>query len=361
MADEQSRSRRFSMALNQRVQGALRGPRQAVRRVFGSSDALSDLYFSVVKKAFSREHRAVLHGIHKHEQFEQDGGASRFPLRRNIHRIEKGLLMRPRRDIFALNYIEETLDAYERVVTTFSRSGGDSEEIRWAHDVLTEYFTVTASDPLIDRMQERIEKLPGIDVPEGKSASRPYLRDLEAPRPVEYEDFYRLTKRRRSVRWFLPDLVPRELIDQALVAAIEAPSACNRQPFRFHIFDDPALVQEIANMPMGTKGFAHNFPAIVVLVGQLRAYFHPRDRHIIYIDASLAAMGFMLALETLGLSSCAINWPDIPDKEQKMADALDLDPDQRPIMLIAVGFPDPEGAVACSQKQSLDNLRTYNR
>jgi len=114
-------------------------------------------------------------------------------------------------------------------------------------------------------------------------------------------------------------------------------------------------------MPMGTKGFAHNFPAIVVLVGQLRAYFHPRDRHIIYIDASLAAMGFMLALETLGLSSCAINWPDIPDKEQKMADALDLDPDQRPIMLIAVGFPDPEGAVACSQKQSLDNLRTYNR
>jgi len=178
---------------------------------------------------------------------------------------------------------------------------------------------------------------------------------------VEYEDFLRLSRRRRSVRWFLPDSVPRELLDKALTAAAEAPSACNRQPFEFRIFDDPGRVAEVAALPMGAGGFAHNIPVLVVVTGRLSAFFHPRDRHVIYIDGSLAAMGFMLALETLGLSSCAINWPDIPERERAMAEALDLAPDERPVLLMAVGFPDPEGEVACSRKQSLDHLRSYDR
>ena len=32
-----------------------------------------------------------------------------FLLRRNVHRLEKGLLMRPRRSVFGLKYIEEAL------------------------------------------------------------------------------------------------------------------------------------------------------------------------------------------------------------------------------------------------------------
>ncbi len=361
MVDEQSQIRRLSRKLDKNAKSALRGPRQAMRRFFGSSGALSDLFFSVMGSAFSREHQAVLHGIYKYEQLEQIGGANWFLLRRNTHRLEKGLLMRPRRDIFALGYIEETVQAYERCSAASDCSVGVREELRWTHDVLTEYFAVTASNTQIDGARDRFEVLSPIDLPEGARAARPYLRDLEAPRPVEYEDFHSLSRRRRSVRWFLPKRVPRELLDKAIAAAAEAPSACNRQPYQFRIFDDPALVKEISTLPMGTAGFAHNIQAIVVVVGELRAYFHPRDRHIIYIDASLAAMGFMLALETLGLSSCTINWPDIPEREQKMDEALALEPDQRPVMLIAVGYPDPEGAVACSRKRSLDDLRSYNR
>jgi len=361
MVDEQSRIRHLSRKLDRGFKAALRGPRQAMRRVFGSSDALSDVFFGVTGSAFSREHRAVLHGIYKYEQHEQAGEPNRFLLRRNTHRLEKGLLMRPRRDVFALGYIEETIQVYERCVAVSDRSTGVMAELRWTHDVLTEYFAVTAPDPQIDRAREQFEVLPSIDTPEGACASRPYLRDLEARRPVEYQDFHSLSRMRRSVRWFLPKPVPRELLDQAITTAAEAPSACNRQPFQFRVFDDPALVEEVTALPMGTAGFAHNVPVIVVVVGELRAYFHPRDRHIIYIDASLAAMGFMLALETLGLSSCPINWPDIPEREQKMTEVLGLEPDQRPVMLIAVGYPDPEGAVACSQKRSLDDLRSYNR
>jgi nitroreductase len=360
MADKQSENR-FAVKLNQQFKAVLRGPRQALRRVFGSSGPLSDLYYGLLASAFALEHRAVLYGIFKYEQLEQTGEANRFLLRRNIHRLEKGLLMRPRRELFALGYIEETVRAYERCQAVCGCSEGDNEELRWANNVLTEYFRVSSSDSLVDDMNNRFAQLPPVTIPSNARPAQPYLRDLTGPPPVDFDALLKLTRRRSSVRWFRPESVPRELLDKAVTAAIEAPSACNRQPFQFRIFDDPELVGKVANLPMGTKGFAHNFPAIVVLVGQLRAYFHPRDRHIIYIDASLAAMGFMLALETLGLSSCAINWPEIPEKERAMAKLLDLESDERPIMLMAVGYPDPEGEVAFSPKQSIDNLRTYNR
>src|SRR5690606_25590241 len=103
-----------------------------------------------------------------------------------------------------------------------------------------------------------------------------------------YEDFYKLTKYRRSVRWFLDKKVPHELVEKAVLAALQSPSACNRQPFEYFIIEKPDLLKEVVNIPMGIKGYQDNIPMLVVAVGNLDAYFDERDRHVIYIDASLA-------------------------------------------------------------------------
>jgi nitroreductase len=165
-----------------------------------------------------------------------------------------------------------------------------------------------------------------------------------------------LARLRRSVRWFLPKPVPRELIERAMRVAREAPSACNRQPFVFRAFDEPNRVRELAEVPMGAAGYAHQIPLLIVVVGQQRHFFDPRDRHLIYIDGALAGMSFILALETLGLSSCILNWPDIAEREEAMRRALDLAADERPVFLIAVGYPDPEGLVARSVKRPISEL-----
>jgi nitroreductase len=107
---------------------------------------------------------------------------------------------------------------------------------------------------------------------------------------------------------------------------------------------------------MGTVGFAENIPALAVVVGDLSCYQEYRDRHLIYIDASLAAMQFMLALEALGLASCPINWPDIESREQSMQKLLALPVYHRPVMLIAIGYAAPTALVAYSQKKELEQL-----
>lgn len=279
---------------------------------------------------------------------------------RNTHRLEKGLIMRPRRDVFALDYIDETLKAYEAALQAYRRGDGPPAELlQWAGDVLREFFAVTASHPKIDPLRDRFQTLASPPRVCDETLV-PYRRDLSQPPPVQYEALAALARRRRSVRWFLPKPVPRELIDQAMAVAAQSPSACNRQPFVFRIFDDPELVQKVASIPYGVVGYEHQIPVIVVVVGQLRNFFDARDRHLIYIDGALAAMSFVLALESLGLSSCCINWPDLPDREKKMAELLHLEPDERPVMLIALGWPDPHGMVPRSVKKPLRLLRTYN-
>jgi nitroreductase len=165
---------------------------------------------------------------------------------------------------------------------------------------------------------------------------------------------------RRSVRWFLDKKVPRKLIDQALLVARQAPSACNRLPYEFRIFDDPALAKKVSKIPFGAGGYSHQIPTIIAVVGKLDNYFSPRDRHTIYIDASLASMSFMLALETLGLSSCVINWPDFEPLEMKMQKTLGLDSSDRVVMMLAVGYASPDCGIPYSQKKELDVIRSYN-
>jgi nitroreductase len=333
-------------------------------RICYKSKFLTAIYYFIFNRSFLRELQAVLTGRVKHVNESKVLKANYFLLVRNTHRLEKGLLMRPRRDIFGKDFIVETIDSFEGVWKS-SRDDHSNPQMKWFYDVISEYFQVVReSDKVIQREKTRfngiISEINPLMIDKPLPPSIPYFRVEEERTTINYNEFYRLCRQRRSVRWFLEEKVPRELIDKAILAANQAPSACNRQPFEFRVFDKPELVQKVVGIPMGTKGYGHSIPVLIVLVGNLDAYFDERDRHIIYIDASLASMSFMLALETMGLSSCSINWPDIEEKEKQMEDFLKLDKFQRPIMCMGVGYPDPQGLVAFSEKRPLDQIRRFN-
>lgn len=331
---------------------------RASRAVLRSKRRTPAVRYAIFSTAFDREFRGVAGGIAAYEKELGQREATRTLLRRDTHRIEKGLLMRPRRSLFALEYIEALVRCLGVQIDAADEGRSDEAEVQWAADVLRAYFDCTASHPVRDRAHEAFLGIEGrLPAPRGAA---PYRRDLSGAPPVSFDDFFRLARQRRSVRWFLPTPVPRASLQQAMLAARESPSACNRQPFVFRVFDDPERVAKVASVPMGTAGYVQQIPCIIVVVGQMRNFFDERDRHLIYIDGSLAAMSFILALESLGLSSCMINWPDIPAKERQMVRAIGLEADERPVFLIAVGYPDPDGLVGHSAKKSLDDLLVFD-
>ena len=61
----------------------------------------------------------------------------------------------------------------------------------------------------------------------------------------ESESFLETMRRRRSVRMFSGDPVPRETILNCIEAAAQAPSGANKQPWTFVLITDPELKHKI--------------------------------------------------------------------------------------------------------------------
>ncbi len=62
--------------------------------------------------------------------------------------------------------------------------------------------------------------------------------------------------KRRSIRSYKSDPIPREVMDQLLEALRSAPSAANKQPWKFVVVTDPALKDQLALDCNGQKSIA---------------------------------------------------------------------------------------------------------
>src|SRR5690606_17298019 len=62
---------------------------------------------------------------------------------------------------------------------------------------------------------------------------------------------------RFSLRNYSEKMVPIDIIESALILAQNAPSACNRQTVRTHVFTDPEWIEEILVLQGGNRGFGH--------------------------------------------------------------------------------------------------------
>ena len=83
------------------------------------------------------ENRAVLAGLARHRTTVESNATTSAKLRRYAHRLEKALIMRPRKPHFAHGYIE---DFVAHLKHCGEIDGFDNDELRWATDVLRTYF-----------------------------------------------------------------------------------------------------------------------------------------------------------------------------------------------------------------------------
>lgn len=329
---------------------AVRQAEHAVSRTLGGR-----LYYSL-NGAFSTEQRAVHAGTRIH-YLGESSHESRMFLRRSVHRIEKGLISRPLRQSFAADYVGDTVRTYARLA---AGNDIDAGELQWSKDVLSRYFKATSEsrDPSVIAAREdwqRLEHRPGIRAVELAPFPQPPLEDLASLQ----KSLFTLAQHRRSVRWYSDTEVPKDLVDQAVQIGLTAPSACNRQSYRVVLIRDQETKLKAAKVPMGTAGFADQIPVLAVIVGQHRGYEHSRDRHAIYVDGGLFAAQFVLALEALGLNSCCINWPDLAGKEAELKSIIPMDEDERPVMLVALGYGEENQLVPRSHKRDIDIVRTW--
>jgi nitroreductase len=78
-------------------------------------------------------------------------------------------------------------------------------------------------------------------------------------------------KMRRSIRKFAPDDVTEDMVNQMLEAARLAPSASNRQPWRFLVVRDREIRKQLSRICLGQQ-FIEEAPVVIVCFGDFERY-----------------------------------------------------------------------------------------
>jgi nitroreductase len=93
------------------------------------------------------------------------------------------------------------------------------------------------------------------------------------------ESFYDAVEHRRSVRHFLPDPVPREVLDRCLDAALRSPSSSNLQPWEFVVVRSPEARKEADRVCLN-QTCVRTAPLLIAIVAHGDTWRRNRD-HIV--------------------------------------------------------------------------------
>jgi nitroreductase len=153
----------------------------------------------------------------------------------------------------------------------------------------------------------------------------------------EAMEFTEVIKTRRSVRAFLDQAVPEEVLGRVLEAARLAPSACNHQPWRFIVVQNLETRKQLA---AASQGFVAQAPVVIVCCGQKyqQSYNWIGDR-LYLLDLGIAIEHMVLAARNEGLGSCWIG----AFREPPIKTLLGVPADWDVVEMLTVGYPAGEG------------------
>ena len=196
-------------------------------------------------------------------------------------------------------------------------------------------------------------------------------------------EFHSDVQRRRTVREFSDRPVPREVIEDCLCAASTAPSGANMQPWHFVVVSDAAIKQKIrvaagqeehefyhhkapqewldALEPLGTnehKPFLETAPYLIVIFAQSYGVL-PDGRKVkhYYAQESVGiATGILItAIHHAGLVSLT----HTPSPMGFLNELLGRSAQERPFLILVVGYPAENATVPVITKRPLAEIATF--
>jgi iodotyrosine deiodinase len=192
--------------------------------------------------------------------------------------------------------------------------------------------------------------------------------------------FYALMQQRRSLRFFDDAPVPQALMDALILTAATAPSGAHKQPWTFCLVGNPDIKRQIREAaeqeefesyngrmtpewlrdlaPLGTdwhKPFLEIAPWLVIVFKRNFEYVGGEKHKNYYVLESLGiACGlFLAAVHNAGLVALT----HTPSPMDFLTKILDRPDNERPFLLIPVGYPAADASVPDIHRKSLEEVR----
>lgn len=144
-------------------------------------------------------------------------------------------------------------------------------------------------------------------------------------------NLFDIMEKRRSVRRYWPDPVPRAKLEKLIEAAMLAPTGFNKQGWVFVAVDDPATKKQVAD--------ACKWGGFIAQAGACIAIFYDKSSSLLVEDSAAAAENIILAAVAEGLGTCWVNSHHL-EHAAEIERLLGCPQTHELTVLLAVGVPD---------------------
>lgn len=143
---------------------------------------------------------------------------------------------------------------------------------------------------------------------------------------------------RTSIRDFQNKPVEEEKVESMLRAAMAAPTAVNKQPWRFIVIKEKKTLKAISENFNSMK-MAEKAPLAIVVCGDLKATLDGEGTDYWVQDASAATENLLLAAHSLGLGAVWCGIYPIKQRVGQLKEMLDIPDGIIPLNVIPIGYP----------------------
>uniref|UniRef100_UPI00404782B7 nitroreductase family protein n=1 Tax=Mariniflexile sp. TaxID=1979402 RepID=UPI00404782B7 len=168
-------------------------------------------------------------------------------------------------------------------------------------------------------------------------------------------NFEKFVKSRFSVRDFDKKDVDLEVIKKAVNIAKYAPSVCNRQSWRAHVFTRNEDILPLLKIQGGNNGFTDSINKLIIVTADTKA-FTTLESNQFYIDGGLFSMNLVLSLHSQGIGACCLNTCFPYTSERKVKKIGNIPENEKVIMMIGIGLLKDTYKVAISKKKDLSEI-----
>lgn len=171
-----------------------------------------------------------------------------------------------------------------------------------------------------------------------------------------YPQLYQLAQTRYSCRDYSDRPVSHDTLRAVLDIVRLAPSACNRQPWKFLVADSDEQRQAI--LSSYERPWIKSAPEFIVACGIHDEAWHRGcdGKDHTDVDLSIAIEHLCLAATALELGTCWVcNFDPVP-----VSKAFGLPEGVEPIAIIPIGYP-ADGAVPAKKRKSLDEIVKWGK
>ena len=278
------------------------------------------------------------------------------------HSLEKGLSFSNQKKNFGLDKALNLLKISKKYLEKY----GLDKELLTALSVLGVYYNITCSwgteNEKIRIFHEKWsafdQELRGkITKQETGGTKNIVLQDSL----ISCSDFKDFAATRYSVRSFDQSrIIDNDLIERALDIAQTAPSVCNRQTSRVHIYNYEDCAEIIENQ-LGDQGWTFEANQMFVITSDVSFFGSVAERKQPFIDGGMFSMLFILGLHAQNIATCCKMYVREPKIEKDFYKLTKIAECEVPIMLILAGHhKDNSVKVPCSNRLDRKMISTYH-